>query len=105
VTIYRCAGPSCPGLPYRASDIYHPASCAVEPAHATQADDAGVGATYTRAQLAAAVDEAHAALRAWESQAGPGHPLHAEVTRALEALHRVGAGLPRVAPQGAPPSA
>ena len=30
---YFCAGPSCPGLPYRASDIGHPASCAVEPKH------------------------------------------------------------------------
>jgi len=28
--VYRCAGPSCPGLPYRASDVAHPASCAVE---------------------------------------------------------------------------
>ncbi|XXX79203.1 hypothetical protein WMF30_10555 [Sorangium sp. So ce134] len=28
-TLYRCAGPSCPGLPYRASDIAHPASCAL----------------------------------------------------------------------------
>ncbi len=26
--IYKCAGASCPGLPYRASDIGHPAACA-----------------------------------------------------------------------------
>lgn len=52
---------------------------------------------HTRSQFAAAVDEAHAALHVWERQAGPGHPLHAEVTRAHEALHGVGAGLPRVA--------
>ncbi len=25
---YKCAGPSCPGLPYRASDIAHPPTCA-----------------------------------------------------------------------------
>lgn len=25
--IYWCAGPSCPGLPYRASDMPHPATC------------------------------------------------------------------------------
>jgi hypothetical protein len=33
--VYRCAGPSCPGLPYRASDIYHPASCAAPAPTAT----------------------------------------------------------------------
>ena len=27
-TLYRCAGASCPGLPYRASDLAHPSSCA-----------------------------------------------------------------------------
>ncbi|HSN19768.1 MAG TPA: hypothetical protein VLS49_03775 [Usitatibacter sp.] len=26
--LHRCAGPSCPGLSYRASDLAHPASCA-----------------------------------------------------------------------------
>lgn len=26
--LYRCSGPSCPGLPYRASDRAHPSSCA-----------------------------------------------------------------------------
>lgn len=61
------------------------------------AADADSGTAYTRAQLAAAVDEAHAALHRWEQQAGPGHPLHEEVTRAHEALHRVGAGMPRSA--------
>ena len=25
---FKCSGPSCPGLPYRASDMPHPASCA-----------------------------------------------------------------------------
>jgi len=25
---YYCAGPSCPGFSYRASDLAHPASCA-----------------------------------------------------------------------------
>lgn len=29
--LYRCAGPSCPGLPYRASDHPHPASCSAVP--------------------------------------------------------------------------
>ena len=27
-TMFKCAGPSCPGLPYKASEIGHPASCA-----------------------------------------------------------------------------
>lgn len=27
--LHFCAGESCPGLPYRASDVPHPASCAV----------------------------------------------------------------------------
>lgn len=25
--LFYCCGPSCPGLPYKASDLYHPASC------------------------------------------------------------------------------
>ena len=25
---HKCSGPNCPGLPYRASDVTHPASCA-----------------------------------------------------------------------------
>lgn len=53
--------------------------------------------SYTRAQLAAAVDEAHAALHEWIE--ADGSPLPGEVAaieRAHEALHRVGAGLPRV---------
>lgn len=27
IATHRCAGPSCPGLPYRASEIAHPPSC------------------------------------------------------------------------------
>lgn len=50
----------------------------------------------TREQFKGAVDVAHAALHVWESQAGPGHPLHGAVTRAHEALHSVGAGTPHV---------
>jgi hypothetical protein len=31
--LFKCAGPSCPGLPYQASQVQggHPASCAVDP--------------------------------------------------------------------------
>lgn len=61
-------------------------------APAGRAPNPSACAAYTSEQLAAAVYEAHAALHRWETQAGPGHPLHAEVTRAHEALHRVGAG-------------
>jgi len=35
--LYRCAGPFCPGLPYRASDIGRPASCA-EPTAGTRVE-------------------------------------------------------------------
>lgn len=31
IRLHKCAGPSCPGFPYRASDIAHPASCAEPP--------------------------------------------------------------------------
>lgn len=31
--LFKCAGASCPGLPYPASQYGHPASCAVEPDH------------------------------------------------------------------------
>lgn len=37
--VHRCAGPSCPGYPYRASDTPHPASCNV-PFELTQLDQA-----------------------------------------------------------------
>lgn len=54
--------------------------------------------SYTRAQLAAAVDEAHGHLHAWtlatqddDAVSGAAH-----VDAAHEALHSVGAGLPRV---------
>jgi hypothetical protein len=53
--------------------------------------------TFTRAQLAAAVDEAHGALHAAEDVLAPGQlgdngsPAYPDVRRAHEALHRVGA--------------
>jgi hypothetical protein len=54
--------------------------------------------TFTRAQLAAAVDEAHGALHVAEDVLAPGQldddgsPAYPDVRRAHEALHRVGAG-------------
>lgn len=44
--LFKCAGPSCPGYPYRASDLAHPASCNGP----------------TVAQLAAPIDAAFARL-------------------------------------------
>ena len=49
-----------------------------------------VGATYTRARFAAAVDEAHSALHEHGELVGP-------LWRAHEALHNVGAGQERIA--------
>lgn len=39
MTRFFCCGPSCPGLPFRASDLAHPRSCLAQPATAT--DDTG----------------------------------------------------------------
>lgn len=57
-----------------------------------------IGTMYTHAQLAAAVDEAHAALREAleDSKRGRYNGMRRCVERASEALHRVGAGMPRV---------
>lgn len=72
------------------------------PAAAPSAEASG---PYTRAQFAAAVDEAHAALHSAVGEVSPAaidddaHPDHIawyHVTEAHEALHRVGAGLERV---------
>lgn len=63
--------------------------------------DAEASGPYTRAQFAAAVDEAHAALYEAEQARAPGTWANmpqpwAGITVAHEALHRVGAGLERV---------
>lgn len=72
-----------------AAKLPMPADPTAEPTEA-----ATVGTTYTRAKLAVAVDEAHAALH--EKDAWGRVPLPA-IEDAHEALHRVGAGMPRVA--------
>jgi hypothetical protein len=57
-----------------------------------------VTTSYTRAQLAAAVDEAHTALHEWVDAAGAPTPGEVDaINRAHEALHRVGAGQERIA--------
>ncbi len=56
-----------------------------------------IGTSYTRAQLAAAVDEAHAAIHEWIEVDGAPLPAEVEaIERAHDALHSVGAGPPRV---------
>jgi len=57
------------------------------------ASGAPIETSYTRAQLAKAVDEAHAAIH----EAADLYGESPEIERAHEALHKVGAGLPRVA--------
>jgi hypothetical protein len=57
-----------------------------------------VTTSYTRAQLAVAVDEAHTALHEWVDAAGAPTPGEVDaINRAHEALHRVGAGQERIA--------
>lgn len=70
------------------------------PAEPEPTDDATIGTAYTSARLAAAVDEAHAALHEAEQSmdlsGASGWAAMFDIRRAHEALHCVGAGMPRV---------
>lgn len=69
-------------------------------AEPTPADDIDSDAACTHAQLADAVDEAHAALHEAEQSmdlsGASGWAAMFDIRRAHDALHRVGAGMPRV---------
>jgi hypothetical protein len=78
----------------------HKALCRAFSALLAEAEGEPVEVTtsYTRAQLAVAVDEAHTALHEWVDAAGAPTPGEVDaISRAHEALHRVGAGQERIA--------
>jgi hypothetical protein len=39
VDLHQCAGPNCPGYPYKASDMPHPATCTAQPVERVRDDE------------------------------------------------------------------
>lgn len=76
-------------------DLVHNVLCAANLANKVSVDDP-IETSYTRAQLAAAVDKAHRALHVFEERDGDVDGTREAIDRAHEALHSVGAGMERV---------
>jgi hypothetical protein len=76
--LHKCAGAHCPGLPWRASQQPHPASCATSSGFRYHVDQEGFG------RVGAYCDLLPAVARLWPRSVAPGHE------RAIDELRRLG---------------